>query len=406
MKPNRILMIVQNAPYPQDPRVRNEAHALAEAGYAVTVLAPRRGDQHWSETKNQVNIYRFPTPPSGKGAIAYGIEYFYSLVAISILTFWAYLRRGFDAIHVANPPDVLCLVAMPYKLLGKRFIYDHHDLCPELYIERFGNNGSLALRMLYKFERLSCRLADQVITTNSSHQALEIKRANIAREKIAIVRNGPKLSRLQTRTAPDAELRAKSPNIIMYAGITGFQDGLDHLCRAIRRLRFDLGREDFCCAIVGDGDAMPDIKRMVVELKIDDKVWFAGWINDPEQYAKYVATADICVSPEPSNPYNDCSTLIKIMEYMGAGKPIVAFDVPETRNSAGPAAIYAANNDELEFAKALQRLMEDAALRAEMGQAGRARIEKELAWEYSAANLLTAYAGMFGKRVLVESTSA
>ena len=205
-----------------------------------------------------------------------------------------------------------------------------------------------------------------------------------------MVRNGPEIERLQALNI-DANLRKKSPHIIAFAGVTGYQDGLEYLCRALRSLRYDLDRDDFLCIVLGDGDALPDIKRFAHELGINDKIWFVGWVSDPALYFRYLSTADICVAPEPSNSYNDRSTFVKIMEYMAVGKPIVAFDLPENHFSAGRAASYVRPDQVQEFAVKLNELMDDAPLRRSMGEFGRQRIETELAWQYSVPDLLKVY---------------
>ena len=237
---------------------------------------------------------------------------------------------------------------------------------------------------------LSYKLADHVIVANESYRHVAMSRGRQAETKVTVVRNGPDLERLQTPRV-DEELRSRSPNIIAFAGITGYQDGLDHLCRALNSLRRDLGREDFLCIIVGDGDALPEIKALARVLGIDEKIWFVGWVNDADAYFRYLSTADICVAPEPSNRYNDQSTFVKIMEYMVAGKPIVAFDLPETRFSAEGAASYASPNNYQELAAKIAFLMDNKALRTSMGDIGRRRIETTLAWQHSIPSLLAAY---------------
>ncbi|PYV63014.1 MAG: glycosyltransferase WbuB, partial [Acidobacteria bacterium] len=201
---------------------------------------------------------------------------------------------------------------------------------------------------------------------------------------------------------PDVELRRRSSHLIAFAGITGYQDGLEYLCRALRSLRFDLGREDFFCIVLGDGDALSDVKCLTQELDIDEKVWFAGWVNDPDLYFRYLSTADICVAPEPSNSYNDRSTFVKVMDYMAVGKPIVAFDLPGTRLSAGSAALYVCPNNEREFGLKLAQLMDDAGLRGAMGEAGRRRIETQFAWQYSIPDLLAVY-GVVDSEAIVQT---
>jgi len=297
---------------------------------------------------------------------------------------------GFDIVHIANPPDCLVPVTAVYKMLGKRIIYDQHDLSPELYVARFSRSSAVLLRLQLWLELLSYKLADHVIVTNESYREVATSRGRQPETKVTVVRNGPELEQLQALRV-DEELRQRSRNIIAFAGITGYQDGLDYLCRALHSLRRDLGRTDFLCVVIGDGDALPDIKKLSQELGIEENIWFVGWVSDLDTYFRYLSTADICVAPEPSNQYNDKSTFVKIMEYMLAGKPIVAFDLPETRFSAEGAASYASPNDHQDFAAKLAALMDDKALRVSMGELGRRRIETRLAWQHSVPSLLAAY---------------
>jgi glycosyltransferase involved in cell wall biosynthesis len=308
-----------------------------------------------------------------------------------------WLTRGFDIVHVANPPDCLIPAAAIYKLFGKKLIYDQHDLGPELYVARFSSPSRALAKIQLLLERLSYKLADHVIVTNESCRDIAIERGKLLESQVTVVRNGPSIDRFLAAEI-DMELRAKSRNIIAFAGITGYQDGLDYLCRSLRSLRCEMGKEDFLCIVLGDGDALAHIKELARELEIDDKMWFAGWVSDPDRYRRYLRTVDICVAPEPSNSYNDRSTFVKIMEYMAAGSPIVAFDLPENRFSAGDSALYAMPNSYQEFAAKLGVLMEDEGLRRSMGECGKRRIETQLAWTYSVPQLLAVYEGVSKSR--------
>lgn len=392
-----VLMLVENSPFPLDPRVRREALALAAAGYRVSVISPTERGFPWHETVEGVQAYRFPAPRPGNGLLGYLWEYGWSMLAIFALSLVVLLRQGFDVIHAANPPDTLVFIGAFYKLLGKQFVYDHHDLAPEMYHARFGNRGKrIVHRSLILLEKLSCRLADHVIATNQSYRAMEMERGGVPESRITIVRNGPDLDRMQPME-PDPVLRGKAPIIIAFAGVMGSQDGVDHLLRALHHLIHDLGRSDFFCAIIGGkGDAQTRLKALARELDLEGHLWFTGWVSDAD-WVRYLSTADICVDPDPSNPFTDRSTMIKMMEYMAVGKPIVAFDLPEHRYTAGEAAEYVRPNDELEFARALARLMDDPERRQAMGAFGRRRVESELAWSYSARRLLAAYEKLFSK---------
>jgi glycosyltransferase involved in cell wall biosynthesis len=387
---SRVLMLIENLPFPQDVRVRQEARTLAGAGYQVSVISPAAPGQPRRESLDGVKVYRYAPPPSGKGFLAYAIEYSYAMLATFILALIVWAREGFDIIHAANPPDTFVFIASFFKLFGKRFVYDHHDLAPEMYSVRFGGHpGNASYRMLLALEKLSCRLADHVIVTNESYRRLALERGKVPAERITIVRNGPDLNRLRP-AEPDPTLRPAGKTLLLYVGVIGVQDGVDHLLRAVAHLLRDLKREDFVCVIVGDGDALPGLRTLAAQLALGEHVRFAGWV-EPAAVGRYLNAADICLAPEPSNNYNDRSTMIKIMEYMTMRKPTVAFDLPEHRFSAGEAAVYARANDDLDYARQIALLMDDPARREEMGRIGRQRVEGQLAWGCQAPALLSAY---------------
>lgn len=390
-------MLVENNSYPKDPRVRREAKVLKSAGYKVAIISPAEKNQPWREIVNEICVYRYPAPPRANGIASYLYEYSYSMVSIFALSLLVWVQQGFDIIHVANPPDTLVFIAAFYKLFGKRFVFDHHDLAPEMYYARFPQGGNrLIYRALLFCEKLSCQLADRVIATNESYKAVEMSRGGVAERHITIVRNGPVLKGVQ-RVNADGKLKNGAGTIVVYAGIIGVQDGVDFLLRALRHLVYDLRKTNMLCVVIGDGDALPGLKQLAQELNITDYVYFTGWVEDPQTYASYIATADICVDPSPSNPYNNRCTTIKMMEYMAASKPIVAFDLPEHRFTAQSSAIYARANDEAEFATSIAELIEDPPRRRQMGAAGRQRVEHALAWHYCAPKLLEAYSGLLAK---------
>jgi glycosyltransferase involved in cell wall biosynthesis len=390
----KILMLVENLSYPEDPRVRSEARALVDASFHVSVVAPARQGKRWKETLEGVRVYRYPPPPTGRGFLGYLWEYLYSLTTIFFLSLVVWVSEGIDVIHAANPPDVLVLVAFPFKLLGKRFVFDHHDLAPEMYLAVFGDQAKpWVYQIQVQFEILSCGLADQVIATNQSYRAVEMTRGGIPEDRITVVRNGPDLDRLHI-VAPDAELRRKARIIIGYVGVMGIHDRVDSLLWALSYLRYDLRRKDFFCVLVGSGDMCDHLKRLGVELGVDSHVWFTGRVPD-EDLVRYLSTTDICVVPDNANAFTDRSTMVKLMEYMALGKPVVAFDLTEHRYTAQDAAIYVAHNDAYELAKAIAALMDDPARRQAMGARGRERIERELAWQYSVPRLLQVYMRLF-----------
>ncbi|HVB64839.1 MAG TPA: glycosyltransferase family 4 protein [Nitrolancea sp.] len=394
---NRVLMLLENQPYPQDGRVRRESFALAEAGYQVTVICPRNEKQPGHETINGVRVIRYPSPPTGNGLVGYLAEYGYSTAASFVLSLWVAMRGGFDIVHSHNPPDTMFVIGAFFKLFGKRYVFDHHDLSPEMYNARFGDKGNrFVFRGLELLERLSCKVADRVIATNESYREVEMRRDKVNPERITIVRNGPELGRIK-QVAPDEGLRKKASTIIGYVGVMGYQDGVDYLLRALHHLVHDLKRTDFYMVLVGTGDAWHDLRALTTRLGLDDHVWFTGTISD-EELRRYLSTADICVDPDPSNPFNDRSTMIKITEFMALEKPIVAFDLPENRFTAQQAALFVQPNDERAFADALAELMDDPDRRARMGAYGRKRIEESLAWTHCAPKLLEVYASLQPQR--------
>jgi glycosyltransferase involved in cell wall biosynthesis len=387
---SRVLMLLENNPYPQDGRVRREAATLASAGYQVSIISPKRTGQPWRETVNDVSTYRFPAPPEANGFLGYLREYGYAMAATFILSWLVFFREGFDIIHAHNPPDTFVFIAAFYKLLGKRFVFDHHDLSPEMYYARFGGGGNrLVHQVLVWLEKLSCKLADHVIATNQSYRMIEMKRGGVPEERITIVRNGPDLKRVRP-VEPDPALRKKGKTIIGYVGVMGFQDGIDYFLRALHHLANDLERTDFFCILIGRGDAWASMRILATQLNLDGYVWFTGRVSDAD-LIRYLSTADICVDPDPSNDFNDRCTMIKMTEYMALGKPIVAFDLPEHRFTAQDAAVYARPNNELDFARQIARLMDNPEQRQKMGQIGRGRIETELAWIHQEQYLLKAY---------------
>ena len=384
-------MFLENRPYPQDLRVRREANALRAAGYQVAVICPIDTGQPFRETVDGVSVYRYPAPPDANGLFAYLWEYGYSMFFSFLLSVRVFFAEGFDVVHAHNPPDTFVFIAVFYKLFGKRFVYDHHDLSPEMYQARFAGGGNpLVYRILVWLEKLSCYFADHVIVTNESYKKIARERGCVPESHITIVRNGMELNRLEAAIEPDPGLREMGKAIIGYVGVMGFQDGVDYLLRAVHHLIHDLGRTDFHCILIGGGDAWESLKTQARQLGLDDCVQFTGYVFG-EQLRRYLSAADICVDSAPSSSYGDRSTVFKMMEYMALGKPIVAFDLPEHRFTAQDAAVYVRPNDERAFAAALAQLMDDPRRRSCLGAYGIQRIKTQLAWEYSVPKLLEVY---------------
>jgi glycosyltransferase involved in cell wall biosynthesis len=383
-------MLLENQPYPQDHRVCREATALTTAGYRVSVICPASNGQRWRETVDNVRVYRFRAPSPVNSVFGYFWEYGYSTTASFVISLLVFISQGFDVVHAHNPPETFVFIGAFYKLFGKRFVFDHHDLSPEMYRARFSEGGSkLVYGVLLVLERLTCIFADHVITTNESYKKVEIERDHVSADRITIVRNGVEVQRGRA-IQPNPALRKKANTLIGFVGVMGFQDGVDYLLRALHHLSHTLGRTDFYCVLMGDGDALAGLKRLSKQLRLESHVEFTGLVHGDELWSN-LSAMDICVDPDPANAYNNRSTMIKMMEYMAWAKPIVAFDLPEHRVTAQQAAIYVTPNDELAFAGALVQLMDDAARRNVMGAFGQRRIETELAWRYSVTHLLDAY---------------
>lgn len=399
-------MLVENC-FPADTRVRNEAFTLAQNGYAVSVIALRAAGEPAHEVIRGVSVYRIPRltvfdklpdrKPSGirtylhklQVLVGYVAEYLYFSSACLVMSIYVALTEGFDVIHAHNPPDTLFVVGAFHKLFGKKYIFDHHDLSPELYRSRYKSGGGVIAAALQVCETASAKLADVVIATNESYRAIDIERNGVNPQKVFIVRNGPDLSRVRL-LEPDQKLKSSGKTILGYVGAMNPQDGVDHLLRALVHLRHSLGRTDFYCVLIGDGDSRAQLMRDAADLGIADHVLFTGFIPDDDM-VRYLSTADICLDPNPSSPLNDVSTWIKVMEYMALRKPVISFDLKETRFSAGPAALYVTPNDEGKFAEAIAALMDDPEKRRQMGECGRERVETEFGWHMTSRNLLQAY---------------
>lgn len=383
-------MLLENSPYPQDDRVRREALALTAAGHRVSVIAPARKGQPRRERVDGVEVYRYPGPPGGGSFLGYLVEYAWSLTATAFLSIWALVRGGFDVVHAHNPPDLFVFLAAFYRLLGKRSVFDLHDLAPEMYFARFDGEGNAAVRrVLIWLEGLSCRVANRIIVPNESYRQMVRERHGQPDEKITTVRNGPDLERIYA-VDPDPSVRNGASAVIGYVGVIGYQDGLGCLLRAMAALVYELGVQNVRCVILGTGDALAEMRELSTELGLDDVVTFTGWVSD-DDLRRYMSTADICVVPDPSNPFTDRSTMTKLAEYMALGKPVVAFDLPEHRVTGGEAAVYATPNDERDFARALARLIDDPAAREQMGRYGIEQVAERLKWEHSIPSLLQAY---------------
>jgi glycosyltransferase involved in cell wall biosynthesis len=392
----KILIVVENAAVPFDTRVWKEALSLHESGYEVTVLCPKaKGAEQGYEMIGGVRVYRHPMPQDGNSALGYLWEYSCALFWEFWFVWWIYLRHGFHTIQGCNPPDNIFLIALPFKLFGVKYIFDHHDAIPELYLSKYDSRG-----LLYKtqvvLEKLTYLFSDVVMATNASYSDLAVTRGRIAPEDVFIVRNGPDLETFKA-VPPNPELKCGKPYLVGYVGTMSDQDGLDILIDVALYLK-KMGRLDIHFTCVGGGPALAGLRKMVEDKNLGNTVNFTGRIPD-QQLLEILSTADVCVNPDKPCEMNDISTMIKIMEYMALGKPIVQFDLREGRFSAQDAAVYAdTQNQVADFAAKIVWLLDNPDVRKKMGEFGRRRVEKELAWEYSIPNLLAAYERAFSKR--------
>lgn len=390
----KVLIIVENLPVPFDSRVWKEATSLHAAGYDVTVLCPRgKGYTANYELLEGIHIYRHPMPAEGNGALGYIWEYGCALAWEFLYTCWIYFKRGFHVIQGCNPPDDIVFVALPFKLLGVKYIFDHHDANPELYLSKYERQG-----MLYKIqvwmEQITYRFSDVVMATNESYKRLAVTRGGKTPENVFVVRNGPDLQTFKP-VAPKPELKYGKKYLVGYVGTMSIQEGLDILIDVASHLR-DLGRTDVHFTCVGGGPGLAGLRQMVKDKKLEESFNFTGRVPE-QQLLEVLSTADVCVNPDKPCEMNDISTMIKIMEYMALAKPIVQFDLKEGRFSAGDASLYADSTNQIaDFAAKILWLLDNPETRATMGEFGRKRATEALAWQYSVPNLLAAYRRALG----------
>jgi len=386
----KVLIIVENLPVPFDRRVWQEATALTRHGYGVSIICPTgKGFEARHEVLDGINVYRHTLPLDAHGALGYLVEYSAALFWQFLLSWRVLFRHGFDVIHACNPPDNIFLVGGFFKIfLRKKFLFDHHDINPELYEAKFGRRDFF-YRIMLLWERWTFRTADVSIATNESYRKIAIERGHMDPARVFVVRSGPSLERL--RLLPPVEpLKKGRKYMVGYVGVMGQQEGLQHLLEAARIIVRERGREDVHFGLVGGGPELDNLKRMAADLGIADYVTFTGRVPD-QLLLEMLNTSDVCVNSDEYNAMNDKSTMNKIMEYMALGKPIVQFDLSEGRFSARDASVYARPNDAADMAAKIVELLDDPARRAEMGRIGRDRVENELAWPYEEPKLLAAY---------------
>lgn len=387
--PTAVCIIVENLTVPLDRRVWQEACTLAEAGYRVSVVCPTgRGFEQRYEVRDGIEIYRHSLWEAS-GPVGYLIEYAWSLAAEFRLALKAYRRTRFRIIHAANPPDTMFLIALFFRLFGVRFIFDHHDLNPELFEAKFGRHG-LFYRLVALAERLTFRTATVSIATNESYREVALTRGGMQPDRAFVVRSCPDLKNVHIQP-PDPALKNGKPLLVVYVGVMGVQDGVDLLLESIRLIVQQEKRTDIAFALIGRGPETEKLKAWTAEKGLDSCVTFTGRIPDQEMWA-YLSTADLGVAPDPKNPMNDKSTMNKILEYMAFGLPQVIYDLTEGRRSAGDAALYARPNEPADFARQMLTLLDSEELRRTLGARARQRIEEKLNWDIEKRELLKAYA--------------
>lgn len=385
----RVLIVIENMSYTYDTRIQKIARTLERAGHRVTVICPRYPGDPLKSSKGGIAVAFYPIPRLPRGAFGHLLEYAYSLTAVVLLSSAAFIKIRFDAIHICNPPDIFFAVGGLYRLLGKRFVFDQHDLCPELSQVRYGKRRWL-YRLLLALERWTYRAADHVLVTSESGRERAIRRGGVDQARLTLVYNGPDISRM-----PETRGTAAPRDIVEvgYVGDMNPQDGVDYLLRAAGHIRSVHQRADVRFVLVGDGSAYDALRRTAERLALGDTVEFTGRLT-PSAAMQRLASCDLCVIPDPKNEFTDSCVMVKSLEYMALGKPIVAFELRETRTICGDAALYARENDFRQLAHEILKLADDPVLRCRLGQIGRRKIETELAWTFCERALLRAYEGV------------
>jgi glycosyltransferase involved in cell wall biosynthesis len=401
MNPPHVLVIVQNMPVPLDRRVWLECRSLADAGWSVSVICPRGDRDAAFDEIEGVRIHRYRPARAVRGVVGYGWEFLYSWVRTALLAVRIACRGRIDIVQACNPPDTYWLLAWLLRPFGTRFVFDHHDLCPELYESRGLRRSAVVASILRWLEGQSYRHADLVITTNGSYRAVTAARTGVAAEAIEVVVSGPDPSQM-ARTEPRPELRRGRNHLCAYLGLMGPQDGVDLVVRAAAVAVYELQRTDCQFALLGYGDCLHEIQRLATDLGVAEYVTFTGRA-DAQMIEEYLSTADVGVTPDPKTAFTDVSTMNKVLEYMAYEVPVVSFDLREVERSAGSAAVLVEwsgvpDDDIHRFAEAVVHLLDDPVARRAMGKAGRARIEDELGWPQQQPVYVAAYERLLSTR--------
>jgi glycosyltransferase involved in cell wall biosynthesis len=392
----RVLIIVQNLPVPFDRRVWLEATTLQRNGYSVSVISPKlKGCKRSVERRDGIDVYRYALPVQGRGALTFAAEFAWCFLSSALLSLRVYFRgRGFDVIHACNPPDVYWILGAVWGIAGKSFVFDHHDLCPEMYEAKFSRTGGVLHRVLRWFERQSFQTAEVVIAPNESHAEIARGRGGVEPDRTFVVRSGPDTARLTVRT-PEPMLKRGRRFLCTYLGEMCAQDGVHRLVYAVRLLCIDRARQDISFCFLGGGPEQPKLVRLAGELGVSEFCDFRGVVSDDE-LCRYLSTTDVAVDPTPRSEWSDRSTMNKIMEYMFFGCPIVAFDLRESRRTAAAAAMYVTGETTEELADQIEFLLGSEDVRAEMGAYAKRRVRDSLMWAHSEPHLLQAYRRLTG----------
>ncbi|MBX2869751.1 MAG: glycosyltransferase family 4 protein [Acidiferrobacterales bacterium] len=398
LKGIRICIVVENLPCPFDRRVWQEAGTLHAAGAQVCIISPKaQGYTKSYELLEGIHIYRHPLPAEADSAVGYLVEYSAALFWQIYLSFKISVTRGLDIIHGCNPPDLIFLVALLHKPFGKKYVFDHHDINPELFRAKFAKEGFF-YKLICLAEKLTFKTADMSIATNESYKEIAIQRGGRSPASVHVVRSGPRLDRLRI-LPPDDTYKHGKKFLVGYVGVMGKQEGVDGLLRAINYIVRQKIRTDIHFYLVGSGTEFAELQTLMHKLELDEYVTFTGRIPD-EELLSILNTADVCVNPDVVNEMNDKSTMNKIMEYMALAKPIVQYDMKEGRFSAREASVYALPNNEEDFANKILDLLDQPELRKSMGEFGRQRVVTELSWDHESTKLVAAYQQLIEQKKL------
>jgi len=394
-KINKVLMLIENASVPFDNYVWAEATALRDYGFQVTIISPKGSsrDRESHACVEDIHIYRYRIPPTNNKYTAYILEYSVSLLMTFLLSFKVLVLHGFDVIHTANPPDIFFTIGLFYRFFGKKFVFDQHELSPEMFQVKFRGNMKPVHKLLLLLEWYSYRTAHIVITPNLSLKRFAIERGHFDANKVFIVHNAPEFDRIKL-VPPEPELKRGRRYLLAYLGQMEVQDGVDNALYALHDLVYKRGHQDILLVLMGDGGHASTLRSLAHELQLDKYVYFTGWV-DAEDINRYLTVADVGLTPDPVNGLNEYYTMVKTLEYMAMGKPTVSFDLFETRRTVQDAALYATPNFAEDFASKIEILLHDEELRLKMGAIGCERVKEALNWEYDKKNLLKAYEMLF-----------